>query len=172
MTSRTSAFAYVLCRSSLVALFALGAACSGTLSSTNNANVANVAVTSTPAPTATTVSVPESSSTNSSEKATPTPVTSEREVVEKPNSARRTPTPAQHEPEPTPLPGMEAKPEPGKNPRADRGLENRPQKDKQTSNAKRVKCGEKTCPAGQVCCNASCSICTPPGHVCIQMACN
>jgi len=27
------------------------------------------------------------------------------------------------------------------------------------------------CPAGQVCCNASCGICTPPGFACIQIAC-
>lgn len=32
-------------------------------------------------------------------------------------------------------------------------------------------CGETTCGAGQVCCNASCGICTPPGHACIQIAC-
>jgi hypothetical protein len=34
-----------------------------------------------------------------------------------------------------------------------------------------VSCGRKTCPAGQVCCNASCGICTPPGGVCIQIEC-
>jgi hypothetical protein len=34
-----------------------------------------------------------------------------------------------------------------------------------------VPCGKNTCPAGQVCCNASCGICTPPGGVCIQIAC-
>jgi len=32
-------------------------------------------------------------------------------------------------------------------------------------------CGDATCPAGQVCCNASCGICTPPGGACIQIAC-
>ncbi len=32
-------------------------------------------------------------------------------------------------------------------------------------------CGETTCGAGEVCCNASCGICTPPDGVCIQIAC-
>jgi hypothetical protein len=34
-----------------------------------------------------------------------------------------------------------------------------------------VTCGNTTCQGGQVCCNASCGICTPPGGVCIQTAC-
>ena len=34
-----------------------------------------------------------------------------------------------------------------------------------------LRCGKATCPAGQVCCNPSCSICTPPDGACIQMAC-
>jgi hypothetical protein len=34
-----------------------------------------------------------------------------------------------------------------------------------------VTCGSRTCPAGQVCCNASCGIFTPPGGVCIQVEC-
>jgi hypothetical protein len=33
------------------------------------------------------------------------------------------------------------------------------------------KCGDVTCASGQVCCNASCGICTPPGYSCIQLAC-
>jgi hypothetical protein len=33
-------------------------------------------------------------------------------------------------------------------------------------------CGDQTCGAGLVCCNASCGICTPPGGVCIQIACD
>ena len=33
-------------------------------------------------------------------------------------------------------------------------------------------CGGVTCPAGQLCCNASCGICAPPGGVCIQIACD
>jgi hypothetical protein len=32
-------------------------------------------------------------------------------------------------------------------------------------------CGDVTCGAGQVCCNASCGICTPPDGACIQLAC-
>ena len=32
-------------------------------------------------------------------------------------------------------------------------------------------CGDTTCRAGTVCCNASCGICTPPGGACIQIAC-
>jgi len=32
-------------------------------------------------------------------------------------------------------------------------------------------CGDTTCDAGMVCCNASCGICTPPDGVCIQIAC-
>ena len=32
-------------------------------------------------------------------------------------------------------------------------------------------CGAVTCPSGQVCCNASCGICTPPGGACIQVVC-
>jgi hypothetical protein len=32
-------------------------------------------------------------------------------------------------------------------------------------------CGTTTCPVGQVCCNASCGICTPPDGACIQIAC-
>jgi len=35
-----------------------------------------------------------------------------------------------------------------------------------------VACGANTCGAGQVCCNASCGICTDPGMACIQIACN
>jgi hypothetical protein len=35
-----------------------------------------------------------------------------------------------------------------------------------------LKCGNNTCAAGQVCCNASCGICTAPGNFCIQLACN
>jgi hypothetical protein len=34
-----------------------------------------------------------------------------------------------------------------------------------------VQCGKTVCEAGMVCCNASCGICTPPGGVCIQLAC-
>lgn len=34
-----------------------------------------------------------------------------------------------------------------------------------------VACGKNVCSAGQVCCNASCGICTEPGRMCIQMAC-
>lgn len=37
--------------------------------------------------------------------------------------------------------------------------------------AEPVACGPNTCAAGQVCCNASCGICTPPDGVCIQIAC-
>lgn len=33
-------------------------------------------------------------------------------------------------------------------------------------------CGKTVCPAGQVCCNLSCGICTPPGWACIQIACD
>jgi len=32
-------------------------------------------------------------------------------------------------------------------------------------------CGSVTCPTGQVCCNASCGICTAPGGACIQVVC-
>lgn len=35
-----------------------------------------------------------------------------------------------------------------------------------------VACGRNTCAAGQVCCNASCGICTPPGGQCIQLFCS
>jgi hypothetical protein len=34
-----------------------------------------------------------------------------------------------------------------------------------------VACGSNTCAAGEVCCNASCGICTPPDGACIQIAC-
>jgi hypothetical protein len=34
-----------------------------------------------------------------------------------------------------------------------------------------VPCGNSFCAAGDVCCNASCGICTPPDGVCIQIAC-
>ncbi len=33
-------------------------------------------------------------------------------------------------------------------------------------------CGYRTCPSGQVCCNESCSICTPPGAACTQQVCS
>ena len=36
---------------------------------------------------------------------------------------------------------------------------------------KPVKCGANTCPTGEVCCNASCGICTPPGGFCTQQIC-
>ena len=32
-------------------------------------------------------------------------------------------------------------------------------------------CGPAVCPPEQVCCNASCGICTPPGGACILIAC-
>jgi hypothetical protein len=32
-------------------------------------------------------------------------------------------------------------------------------------------CGTITCSYGQVCCNASCGICVPPGGTCTQLAC-
>ena len=32
-------------------------------------------------------------------------------------------------------------------------------------------CGPNTCAVGEVCCNASCGICTPPGGACTQQAC-
>ncbi|EEY19637.1 hypothetical protein D7B24_002962 [Verticillium nonalfalfae] len=34
-----------------------------------------------------------------------------------------------------------------------------------------TKCGPTMCGAGQVCCNASCGICTPPDGACIQIFC-
>ena len=33
------------------------------------------------------------------------------------------------------------------------------------------KCGDIFCPAGETCCNSSCSICSPPGWSCIQITC-
>lgn len=36
---------------------------------------------------------------------------------------------------------------------------------------KRQRCGKTLCHGSQVCCNASCGICTPPGGACIQLAC-
>ena len=33
-------------------------------------------------------------------------------------------------------------------------------------------CGDIVCPDGELCCNASCGICTPPGGVCTQQACD
>jgi hypothetical protein len=35
-----------------------------------------------------------------------------------------------------------------------------------------VTCGNKTCASGDVCCNESCGICTPPDGVCTQQICN
>jgi hypothetical protein len=32
-------------------------------------------------------------------------------------------------------------------------------------------CGKATCKQGEVCCNASCGVCTPPGGVCTQQFC-
>jgi hypothetical protein len=37
--------------------------------------------------------------------------------------------------------------------------------------AQRVRCGKKLCPSGQVCCNESCSICTPPDGFCTKQLC-
>jgi hypothetical protein len=34
-----------------------------------------------------------------------------------------------------------------------------------------VQCGKVTCPDGQVCCNASCGMCTPPGGMCTRQFC-
>jgi hypothetical protein len=34
-----------------------------------------------------------------------------------------------------------------------------------------VTCGKNTCASGEVCCNASCGICTKPDSACIQIAC-
>lgn len=36
---------------------------------------------------------------------------------------------------------------------------------------KSIPCGNTTCTGGQVCCNASCGICTDPGMFCTQQAC-
>jgi hypothetical protein len=33
-------------------------------------------------------------------------------------------------------------------------------------------CGRTTCGDGEVCCNASCGICVPPGGACLQMICS
>ena len=33
------------------------------------------------------------------------------------------------------------------------------------------RCGPKTCAVGEVCCNESCGICTPPDGACIQLFC-
>jgi hypothetical protein len=33
-------------------------------------------------------------------------------------------------------------------------------------------CGSVTCDAGEVCCNESCGVCTPPGGACTQQLCN
>jgi hypothetical protein len=33
-------------------------------------------------------------------------------------------------------------------------------------------CGSSVCPAGQVCCNSSCGICTDPGGFCTQQVCS
>jgi hypothetical protein len=40
------------------------------------------------------------------------------------------------------------------------------------ANSPGVPCGPKTCAAGQICCNASCGICTPPDGVCTQQLCS
>jgi hypothetical protein len=40
-----------------------------------------------------------------------------------------------------------------------------------TGGGEGVACGARTCPAGQVCCNRSCGICTPPDGVCTQQVC-
>lgn len=34
-----------------------------------------------------------------------------------------------------------------------------------------VSCGRNTCSSGEVCCNSSCGICTPPDGACIQLFC-
>lgn len=35
-----------------------------------------------------------------------------------------------------------------------------------------VSCGAATCAAGQICCNPSCGICTPPDGMCTQQFCD
>lgn len=35
----------------------------------------------------------------------------------------------------------------------------------------KIPCGPNTCNKGEVCCNASCGICTQPGFACTQEAC-
>lgn len=35
-----------------------------------------------------------------------------------------------------------------------------------------VSCGAATCPEGQICCNPSCGICTPPDGMCTQQFCD
>jgi hypothetical protein len=37
--------------------------------------------------------------------------------------------------------------------------------------AEGVQCGENVCDAGEVCCNPSCGICTPPNGACIMIFC-
>lgn len=36
----------------------------------------------------------------------------------------------------------------------------------------REQCGDTLCPSGQVCCNASCGVCTDPGGLCTQEVCD
>jgi hypothetical protein len=43
--------------------------------------------------------------------------------------------------------------------------------DSDESGAEARECGDRTCGEGTECCNASCGICTAPGNVCIQIAC-
>jgi hypothetical protein len=38
-------------------------------------------------------------------------------------------------------------------------------------NQTREQCGDVLCPAGEVCCNSSCGICTPPDGACIDLYC-
>lgn len=35
-----------------------------------------------------------------------------------------------------------------------------------------VRCGPTTCAIGQVCCNSSCGVCTPPDGACLYVVCN
>lgn len=172
----------------LAAACALALACGGDPARNENggANAGGASANSVTPPAANSAA-PAANSTNNAAPANtpaantggapaPAPAITPRTVTVNPSSG----TPA-NAPTPRATPsGIRAMPGPGKNPRADRGLENRGQGHEghggdntaRPAPEKRAKCGDKTCPAGQVCCNTSCGICTPPGGVCIQMVCD
>lgn len=51
-------------------------------------------------------------------------------------------------------------------------LENEAQEPLFVQEAPVTQCGNRVCPPGTYCCNASCGICLPPDQVCIQIVCD
>ncbi len=176
------AAAQSLLRVLLLAVCAIAPACGpgATPDGNGGTNAGDTSANSVTAPSTSATPVAANDNATASTP-TPLPAVTPREAPVNPSSSGApSPTPTPRATPKTNQPVIREMPAPGKNPRADGGLNNNGQGGAGNGNKsaarpapeKRVQCGSITCPTGQVCCNSSCGICTPPGDVCIQMVCN